>query len=158
MYFVLLALWIIFNGKFTVEILVFGLLISAAVYWFMCRFLNFSPVKDRLMFRELFLFLAYVVTLLREILAANRLAFRYLMSNRIELEPVIVHFKTDLKTNTARVLLANSITLTPGTITASLIGDELYVHCLDRELAEGLDECSFVQLLRKMEALREKIL
>ena len=54
--------------------------------------------------------------------------------------------------------MANSITLTPGTITIALEGDELIVHALDEELVEGIDESIFVRMLRKMEAMDEEIL
>ena len=69
------------------------------------------------------------------------------------MEPVIVHVHTDLKSETARVILANSITLTPGTITVSLTGDQLLVHCLDRSLSEGMEDSVFVRLLQKMEEM-----
>ena len=82
MYLVLVVLWIIFNGQFTVEILLFGLGISAVVYWFMCKFLDFSVAKDFLMLRELILFLWYAENLIVEILKANLQNFRFLMSNR----------------------------------------------------------------------------
>ena len=58
-----------------------------------------------------------------------------------------------LKTDTARVVLANSITLTPGTITVTLEGDEFVVHCLDKELADGIENSVFVALLRRMEGM-----
>lgn len=157
MYFVLVLLWIIFNGQFTAEILLFGMGISAVIYLFMCKFLDFSISRDVLMFRELFLFAHYLVILLAEILKANAAAFKLLMSSKRDIEPVIVHFRTELETNTARVLLANSITLTPGTITVSLEGNEYEVHCLDKELAVGLNTSSFVTILKKMEKLRGSI-
>ena len=47
---------------------------------------------------------------------------------------------------------ANSITLTPGTITVSLTDNEYTVHCLDKELAEGISSSVFVKLLTKLEA------
>ena len=52
------------------------------------------------------------------------------------------------------MVLANSITLTPGTITVGLEGQEFYVHCLDKELAEGMENSIFVELLEKMEAVK----
>ena len=67
------------------------------------------------------------------------------------MEPVIVKVHTNLKTETARVILANSITLTPGTITVSLVDQELLVHCLDKSLAEGMEDSEFVRLLEKLE-------
>lgn len=63
----------------------------------------------------------------------------------------MVKFKTNLKTRPGRILLANSITLTPGTITVSLSDDEYVVHCLDKSLAQGIDSSIFVELLEKME-------
>ncbi|MCR4738916.1 MAG: Na+/H+ antiporter subunit E [Lachnospiraceae bacterium] len=151
MYIILVLLWIIFNGRFSPEILISGLIMAGLIYFFMCRFLNFSLSKDLLKFKRFFLIIWYILNLVAEIIKANISAFRLIMSNRYELEPVLVHFTTDIKTNALRVLLANSITLTPGTITVSLEGNDLLVHCLDRELAKGLDESSFVHILRRME-------
>ena len=80
------------------------------------------------------------------------------LSIRNEIDPVVVRFRTDLKSKAAKVALANSITLTPGTITVDLEGDELIIHALDAELVEGIDESIFVRLLRKMEAMDEAVL
>ena len=74
----------------------------------------------------------------------------------VEITGSIVRFHTDLKSESAKVLLANSITMTPGTITASLDGDEYVVHCLDKSLAAGIDESIFVAQLRKMEQIGEE--
>ena len=78
---------------------------------------------------------------------------RMITSSRYELEPAVVRFKTDLKSAPARIMLANSITLTPGTITVSLTGDEYVVHCLDKSLAEGINSSIFVTLLRRLERM-----
>jgi multisubunit Na+/H+ antiporter MnhE subunit len=40
MYILFFLLWIVFNGRVTTEIVIFGLVISAAIYWFMCKFHN----------------------------------------------------------------------------------------------------------------------
>ena len=82
-------------------------------------------------------------------------AIQLALSFKNEIDPVIVKFTTDLKTDVAKVVLANSITLTPGTITIKLEGSELVVHALDVELVEGIDESVFVKMLRKMEAMDE---
>ena len=67
-----------------------------------------------------------------------------------------MYFDTDFKTGLARVLLANSITLTPGTITVSVEDDRFCVHCLDKELAEGMETSIFVKLLKEMEDMEAK--
>ena len=47
--------------------------------------------------------------------------------------------------------MANSITLTPGTITVAIEGNEFVVHCLDKSFAEGIEDSVFVKLLQKMD-------
>ena len=144
-------IWIVFNGRVTAEIVLFGLLISAAIYWFSCRYMGWSPSRDLWIARRGGRILAYVGLLLWEILKANAAAVRITLSYRKEPEPVLVRFRTKLQTVTARVLLANSITLTPGTITVSLEGDELTVHCLDASLSEGLADSALERALLRIE-------
>jgi multicomponent Na+:H+ antiporter subunit E len=55
-----------------------------------------------------------------------------------QIDPTKVTFKTKLKSNIARVALANSITLTPGTITIRVEDDVFLVHAISRKAAAGL--------------------
>lgn len=153
MYFVFLALWIIFNGSLTLEIFLFGVVIAAVIYAFVCKFMEFSIHKDILLWKRLFLMLRYLVILIVEIVKANVSAMKLLFSEQNEIEPVLIRFRTPLKTKAAKVVLANSITLTPGTITVSLEGDEFQVHCLDKTLTQGLSDGVFVKELEKMERM-----
>jgi multicomponent Na+:H+ antiporter subunit E len=50
-------------------------------------------------------------------------------------------------------LLANAITLTPGTITVNIDGNHFAVHCLDKSIAVGMDSSSFVKVITKLENL-----
>ena len=151
MYFLFLALWIIFNGTLTWEIFIIGALISAALYWFVCRFMDYSPKKDLQVVRKIGRGLNYIRILIVEIIKANGQVIHFILSSKYEVEPTLVHFKTDLKKDSSRAVLANSITLTPGTITVSLTENEYVVHCLDKELAEGMDNSIFVKQLKIME-------
>lgn len=155
MYIMFLLLWIILNGQFTWEILAFGVVIAGVMYGFVCKFLGYSVETDLLVLRKLPYILAYILVLIWEIIKANMSAIQLALSFKNEIDPVIVKFTTDLKTDIAKVVLANSITLTPGTITIKLEGDELVVHALDVELVEGIDESVFVKMLRKMEEMDE---
>lgn len=158
MYVIFLILWIVLNGQFTWEIFLFGIVIAGAMYAFYCKFLDYSPEKDILMLQKLPYILLYLLVLIMEIVKSNMLAIQLALSYRNEIDPVILKFKTDLKSKTARVVLANSITLTPGTITVALEGDELTVHALDIELVKGIDDSQFVHMLRKMESMDEEFL
>jgi len=151
MFILFFLIWVIFNGQFTAEIAAFGVVIAGVMYWFLCKYFNYSPRYDLFFLRKAPLLLQYLFTLIVEILKANLVVFQLIYSAKYEVEPAVVHFKTDLHSTFARVLLANSITLTPGTITVALTGDEYTVHCLDKELAEGISSSVFVKLLKKIE-------
>ena len=143
--------WVIFNGRLTLEIAIFGAAVTAVVFAFVCRFMDYSLQKEFRFYRMVPGFFRYLYHLVREIVSANLQVSRLILTRRETMEPVVVHLHTNLKTGTARVILANSITLTPGTITVSLTDQELLVHCLDKSLSEGMEDSVFVRLLEKLE-------
>jgi len=148
---VFFLIWIMLNGKLTVEIALIGLMISVALYLLVCYFMGYSLKSDLKAVRQAGFSLRYVAVLLREIFKANVSVIRIVLSPGFEIRPVLFYFKTNLKTDSARTALANSITLTPGTITVSLEKDELCVHCLDASFVEGVDHGTFTQFLAEWE-------
>ena len=154
MFVIFFLVWIIFNGQFTLEIAAFGLVIAGAMYWFICKFMGYRPRTDLILCKRFFLMLHYLFVLAKEILKANVTVFKMIYSAKYHFEPAVVHFTTTLNSTFAKVLLANSITLTPGTITVSLNDNEYVVHCLDKELAQGIDSSVFVRLLERIENVK----
>lgn len=151
MYLLFLLAWIIFNGNITLEIVIFGVIIAAVVLAFMCKFMDYSLQKEANFYKKSIWFLAYVVLLICEIIKANLAIIPRILTVEEEMEPIIVKFRTSLKSDFARMLLANSITLTPGTITVSLEEDEYTIHCLDTSLAEGLENSDIEKALKKLD-------
>ncbi len=147
--------WIIFNGAITAEIVIFGAVIALFVFAFICKFMDYSIHKEIILYKKSGYFLRYVFTLIVEIVRANIAVIHLILSQREIVEPVMITFQTTLKSRISRVILANSITLTPGTITVSLQGDRLVVHCLDKSLAEGMEDSVFVKMLEKLERTGE---
>ena len=156
MYLMYLILWIILNGGFTGEIFLFGLVIAAAVIAFTCKFMGHSLKKEKQMYGKLFRLLHFLFVLIIEIVKANFTAIHMILSEEEEVEPVLVSFSSDMKTDLGKAFLANAITLTPGTITVMLENSEFVVHCLDKSLAAGMDSSVFVQLLKKLETDKEE--
>ena len=156
MYIILLLLWIVFNGKFTWEIFFIGAVICAALYLFICKFMGYSIKGDIRAAKKVGQVIGYVITVIIEVIKANGQVIHFILSSKYEIQPKLVRFKTDLKKEVSRVALANSITLTPGTITVSLEEDEYLVHCLDEDLAEGMNDSVFVRKLRAMEGTKEE--
>lgn len=151
MYVLFFLAWIIFNGNITVEIVSFGVVIASVMFVFMCKFMDYSIKKEINVYKKSIWFLVYVVILLREIVKANLAIIPKILTVEEEMEPCLVKFKTGLKSDFTKMLLANSITLTPGTITVSLKGDEYTIHCLDSSLAEGLENSDFEKALVKLD-------
>ena len=76
-------------------------------------------------------FIKYLVSLIYHMVLANiDVSYRVLHPAR-PINPGIVKIKTQLKTDVARTFLANSITLTPGTLTVEISDDVLYIHWID---------------------------
>ena len=84
--------------------------------------------------------------------ASFKVLFNVIRGN---INPRIVHFRTRLKSDLARVILANSITLTPGTITVHLDDDHLIVHWLDAKTTHSKRAGEMIK--SQFEALLKKI-
>ena len=142
-------LWIVLNGRITWEIVLFGLAIALVITIFAVKVIGYSMKKDWRIMRNLPVLFLYVLNLIFEILK-SACTVAQMVFRADEPDPVIVEFHSGLETAFQNVLLANSITLTPGTVTVFLEGDHFVIHALRREYAEGMESSSFVKLLRKM--------
>ena len=151
MFLVFFIFWVVLNGKINGEIAAFGVVIALAVFLFCCKFLEYSVKKDIAVCKVSGLALCYVFLLLWEIIKANVGVLRFVYNEREEVEPCVVEMETPFEINCLNVILADSITLTPGTITVELTENKFTIHCLDQTMAEGMEDSSFVQLLRKIE-------
>lgn len=152
MFILLFALWLILNGRITLEICIFGVIISLLIYLFMCKFMKFSIKKDLRLMRNIGYAIVYFFVLLKEIFISNFKVMAIIINKNIPITPAITEVEIDLKSNIAKTILANSITITPGTITVKIDGNTFIVHCLSTEMIEGIEESLFIKLLKKMEA------
>ena len=85
-------------------------------------------------YHKLLRFLVYWPWLLWEIIKANIIVIRTILKPEMVLTPRMVRVKSMPKTDLGRTLFANSITLTPGTVSVDLDGDEVIVHAVLKEL------------------------
>ena len=151
MFCILFGLWIVFNGKWTGEIALLGLFVCALIYGFTCKYIGLSPKQEWRYLRKAGKAMAYLGFLLGEIVKANLQVLRLVWSPRLTVEPELHSFRTKLKSEFGKTILANSITLTPGTITVHVRADLFLVHCLDREMGQCLENSEFEQKVLKME-------
>lgn len=151
MYVILFLFWLILNGKITLEIVIFGLVLSAAIYWFSLKFLGYRPAVELAVARSVFGIMKYSFLLVKEVILANLATAKVILSFEEEPEPMLISFDSHLKTDVGRTLLANSITLTPGTITVLMEDGHYVVHGLDKRFLKDIDRCEFVQEITKLE-------
>ena len=143
-------LWIVLNGKITLELILFGIAISCGICFFAWKVMGYSVKMEWKMIRNIHWVLFYVLTLVWEILKAAVAVAREVLRPHKQLTPVIIEFNVDLGSDIKNVLLANSITLTPGTYTLFEDDGHFVVHCLKKEFAEGMEDSVFVKILKKM--------
>jgi multicomponent Na+:H+ antiporter subunit E len=135
-----MVIWVVLSGFFDVFHLALGLISCAIVVWLSSDLL-FENRHHRLNVRikQAFGLFAYSIWMIGQIILSNIYVLRLALGSTEKLEPQIVRYKCSLNTDFQRFLLANSITLTPGTVTIKIIGDTYYVHAISDETANGLD-------------------
>jgi len=101
--------------------------------------------------------LVYIPMLFYYIIKANLEVAYIVLHPELPIRPGIVRVKTELKSESARTVLANSITLTPGTFTVDVKPEtgEMFIHWLTVE-AEGADEAT-ERIVKRFEGLLKKI-
>lgn len=152
MFLLIFAVWLILNGRVTLETVLFGLVISALLFAFSCLFLRHSVKRDIELMRKSLGLIKLIFVLFAEIVKSNLAVLPYIYHKDKKPEPIVARFTVERpRTDTGKVLLANCITMTPGTITGSLKGSEYLVHCLDKSMAEGLADSVFTDVISEWE-------
>ena len=146
----LFLFWIILNGKITMDVVVTGAAVSAVLSWFARRVLSISPREEGRILRRLPGVFCYLVCLLGQILLGSLHVMGVILSPGKE-RPRLVWFSQPVDSPLARLALANSITLTPGTVTAAMGEKTICVYVLRPPLGEKLRGGGLVKRLRRLE-------
>ncbi len=133
---VLYLFWLVLSGYFTVFLMSAGAACAIAVVWFARRMevIDAEGHPVQLGWR----IVAYWIWLSKEIAKSAWEVSRIIVDPRLPISPTMISFKPTQKTTVGLVIHANSITLTPGTITIDAAKDEFMVHALTRAGADGV--------------------
>ena len=133
----LFAFWLLLSGMYTPFLVLSGLGVAVAVAALAARMGLADPEGHpvQLILRAVF----YWPWLLKEIFVSGWQVARIILDPRLPVSPALARFRPSQKTTVGLVTHANSITLTPGTITIEAGADEFLVHALTREGAAGLE-------------------
>ncbi|MCW9046785.1 MAG: Na+/H+ antiporter subunit E [Gammaproteobacteria bacterium] len=147
----LLIIWLIANNTLEFNTVIVGVVVSAAIALAFSRFsrvysvIRWSP-------KVIIYYLIYLAVFSIELVKANLNVMALVFSPRINIKPGIIKIKTELKSPIGRLALANTITLTPGTLVVDMNNDYLYVHCINIHSADQ------AQLTEEISGRFEKLL
>lgn len=149
----LLGFWLALSGHYTPMLISFGVGSSIFVVWVAHRMdvVDHEGVPFHLTGR----FLVYFPWLMKEVFVANLQVAKLILDPKMPISPRMVVFHGSQVTDLGRVIYANSITLTPGTITTGIEGREYQIHALSAaDLATGEEvemnvRCTWVEQGRR---------
>ena len=136
LFFLLFCFWILLSGHFEPLLLILGGLSCVGVVRLASRMYSIDheshPIHLSLKIPAYWLWLAW------EIIKSNIAVVKLVWHPTMPISPTVVRVKANQSTDLGKIVFANSITLTPGTVSMEVDDDEIEVHALTQELAEDL--------------------
>ncbi|MBD3648380.1 MAG: Na+/H+ antiporter subunit E [Pseudomonadales bacterium] len=142
------AFWLINSGHYGALMLFFGLISVSFVVFLSWRMDVVDGESQPL--RIMLLLPGYWMWLLKEIVVANFQVVACIWKGESSISPTWFVVKATQKTDLGKVIYANSITLTPGTMSVDLEDDSITVHALTQELADSLESGTMERHVRRM--------
>jgi len=150
----MMLVWIAFTSSFATHELIIGALTSMIISYLSIRLFTcctisiLNPVK-------IFYMIWYLIVFIIALINSNLDVARRVLTPSLPINPGIVKFKTKLTTNYSKMVLANSITLTPGTLTIDIVDDTFYIHWIDVKTTDP--EKAFTDIAEQFEKILLKI-
>lgn len=148
----LFLIWVIFNGRIGWDVLLVGVVMCALVGVLLKHAVGYSIKGEIYTMRRIGAIARYVWILMVEIVKANFAMIKLVLSPYARLQGQMIFFTPELKHNHTRSVLANSITLTPGTITVQLRDGRYCVHTIRDEFVEDIEHSVLVEESARLEA------
>jgi len=154
LFFTLMLFWVMLVDSLATDRLVIGAVVSFGIAVLYRDGLSFFT-EFRATPAAFVAGVRYYVYFLRKLVESNLRLASIVLSPDLPVRPGIVKIRTGLKSRMGRLMLANSITLTPGTLTVEITDEWLYVHCvtigsLDVEQATEEISAGFERYLKVM--------
>jgi len=123
----LFGMWLILTSNFQMPNILVGATVSFSIALLYTKLFTHNTFE----FINPFWLGVYILVLLKNIIISNLQITKRTLSKDMKLSPAIVAVKTELKSEWKKLLLANSITLTPGTLTLDVKDDTLFIHVIE---------------------------
>jgi multicomponent Na+:H+ antiporter subunit E len=153
MFFAMLAIWLLWSGHYSFShglVMAMGIASCALVVYLAWR-MGICDSEGHPIHLT-FSLLVYIPWLVWAIVKANIDVAKRILNPGLPISPCMVRIKATQKTDLTRVIYANSITLTPGTVSVELVGDDILVHALTREAAEDVQTGDMDRRVTRLES------
>jgi multicomponent Na+:H+ antiporter subunit E len=134
----LYAFWLFLTVSLELASLSAGLVVVLFVLWFNRALLIEAHESSFFHWRGVFNFFVFVLVLLKEIVVANIQVAKIVLNPKMPIQPTFFYYPVKLKKAMNKVIYANAITLTPGTLTIDVEEDGFIIHALTDDAREGL--------------------
>ena len=145
----LFVVWLLLSGYLKTNLLVLGALSCLLVSITAIRLKIFSENNEHLNINLRAVF--YLPWLLKEIVKSNLHVARLILDPELPVKPQSLWIETQQKTDTALAIHANSITLTPGTISLEVEDKKIHVHAVSDHTAQGVKDGEIDKRVAKLE-------
>ena len=132
LFLVVLFFWFLFTGSFDRGEIITGAVLSLLITLATKNYYRFNILRLDLPLRIFKFLFVYLPRLIVEMVKANIHMAAIVLNPKLPLDADIIENKTSLTGDISRLVLANSITLTPGTLTLDVIEDAVVIHTVDR--------------------------
>jgi multicomponent Na+:H+ antiporter subunit E len=137
----LFMIWLMLNSTLAWQVWVLGgvlaMIGAVALSGIATAYADISITPRTIVYYFVFLGIFFV-----ELVKANLYVARLVLMPDPDLKPAIIQVKTSLKSSIGRLALANSITLTPGTLVVEIRDDSLFIHCINVSKEHPAEEVS----------------
>jgi multicomponent Na+:H+ antiporter subunit E len=149
LYVSLVALWLLLAPQFEISSLLTGMVVSLIIVLFTYEK---GESKTTQPLRLIKAHIVFYIVLIIEILKANIDVARIVLSKKMEIQPHYLTYQPFISSHYVAVLLANAITLTPGTLTVEYNEDGYVIHALTLSAASGLNDSSLERAAKEIDA------
>ncbi len=151
----LVVTWLLLSGHYTLLLISFGLFSAVLVVLLALR-MDVIDHEGQPLHLNLKALAIYWCWLLKEIFISNIYVCRLILNPAMPISPTVIVLRSSQSSDLARVIFANSITLTPGTVTIDVDGDITEVHTITKEAAKSLLQGSMDDRVTALEDRSEK--
>ncbi len=147
----LMTFWLFISGSIDWQHWITGIILITFITLFWNQLLIDEHEKTKITWRQVKIFVRYLFFLELEIIKANFVVACIVLNPKMPISPGLIVLKVSLQKDLPRAAYANSITLTPGTISVDLDGDRLLVHGMTKDHAFGVRSWYMYDIMKDLE-------